>query len=338
MKKEYAKIVMGVDVSKDKLDICILSVNSNFEQKVESTRTFENTQKGIENLIDYWSIKTTNHPNGFIVMESTGTYHEGLAYTLYSRNINVCIELANKIKHFGKSLNVKTKTDKKDSILIAKYGAQNTLRYWQPCSKNELNLKQMTRLRLACSKVLISAKNRMHALSATPVTDPQVLYFVSNEIEFYSAQIAKVDEQIESLIENDDVLKRKSKILMSIPGVGIITTATVIAETGGFQTFYNVRSLVSYAGLDVAHKESGNSSKKPQISKKGNEKLRTGLYMASLSAAHKAQTLIPLYERVCSGNNIKKKGIIAVMRKVLILMYTLWKTEEMYDPEYITKK
>ena len=334
MKKEVVKMVMGIDVSKDKLDTCVMSVDSDFTQKIVSTRSFDNSPSGITALIEYWNKKSCHVAKRFIVMEPTGIYHENLAYKAHSCGLDVCIELANKIAYFIKSLNIKTKTDKSDSIAIARYGAQNNVKLWSPFSTNELKLKHLTRFRDSTLRSLISAKNRHHAYVVAHETDDYILDSVKSEIQFFEQQRINVDKQIQELIKSDKKLSHKVNVLMSIPGVGIITTATVIAETGGFQTFENVRSLVSYAGLDIAHKESGGNSKKPQISKRGNSRLRKVLFMPSLSVASKADTIAPVYDRICEEKKIKMKGIVAVMRKTLVLMYTLWKSEEMYDPNH----
>ncbi len=337
MKTECIRVVMGVDVSMDKLDICIIEVTPDLKQKIKGTRSFVNSKKGVEALCGYWRDKSRHNPNAYVVMEPTGTYHENLAYELYERGFRVCIELANKIKHFSKSLNIKTKTDKSDAMVIARYGAQQDLAIWQPFSENERTLKQLTRLNLTIKGNLIAAKNRMHALKATDMTHEDVLQFVEQEIEFLTQYVKKISEQIEGVIASDKELNRKMEIIKTIPGVSTITAATVIAETGGFQTFSNARSLVSYAGLDVTHNESGTIKKKTYISKRGNSRLRTALFMPSLSTATHAKTLASFYERIIDRHNgqMKKVGLTAVMRKLLVLIYTLWKSEEVYDPHYI---
>lgn len=334
MKKEVVRMIMGIDVSKDKLDTCVMSVDPDNNQKIVSTRAFNNSPSDISALIEYWNKKSSHVANRFIIMEPTGIYHENLAYKAHSCGLNVCIELANKIAYFIKSLNIKTKTDKSDSIAIARYGARNDVKFWAPCSKNELNLKHLTRYRDSILRCLISAKNREHAYDIAHETDEYILDSIKDEIRFYEQQKIAVDKQIQDLIKSDKELSHKVNILMSIPGVGIITTATVIAETGGFQTFKSVRSLVSYAGLDVAHKESGTIAKQSRISKRGNCRLRKALFMPSLSVASKADTIAPVYDRICEEKKIKMKGVVAVMRKTLVLMYTLWKSEEMYDPNH----
>src|SRR5690606_28410827 len=112
------------------------------------------------------------------------------------------------------------------------------------------------------------------------------------------------------------------------------TIVKVLAETNGFLLFDSIRQLVSYAGLDVVQDQSGNQTGKTKISKKGNAHLRQSLYMAALSAGKYNPVLKPFYERMKEKLPAKKQGIVALMRKLLILINTLWKTEEEYDPKY----
>ena len=116
--------------------------------------------------------------------------------------------------------------------------------------------------------------------------------------------------------------------------IGFITIIKVLTETNGFLLFNSIRQLVSYAGLDVIEKESGKYKGKTKISKKGNARIRSALYMPAMSAARNNKTLKVFYNRVNEGRTIKKQGLIAVMRKLLILIYTLWKKEEEYIENY----
>ena len=98
--------------------------------------------------------------------------------------------------------------------------------------------------------------------------------------------------------------------------------------------FKNIRQLVSYSGLDIVSKESGNHQGKTRISKKGNARIRAALYMPAMTASRHNKTLKVFYEHINQGRTIKKQGLIAVMRKLLILIYTLWKKEEAYVENY----
>src|SRR5699024_7911840 len=127
---------------------------------------------------------------------------------------------------------------------------------------------------------------------------------------------------------------KKVRNIETIKGVGFITVIKVLAETNGFLLFKNIRQLVSYAGLDVVKKESGSYKGKPRISKKGNARLRSALYMPAVTASIHNRNLKAFYERINTNREVKKHGIIAVMRKLLILIYTLWKKEEPYQIDY----
>lgn len=121
-----------------------------------------------------------------------------------------------------------------------------------------------------------------------------------------------------------------------IKGVAFITVIKILAETNGFLLFKNIRQLVSYAGLDVIENESGGYKGKTKISKKGNARIRAALYMPAMTASHHNQNLKTFYERINEGRTIKRQGLIAVMRKLLILIYTLYKNDETYIENYIT--
>ena len=93
---------------------------------------------------------------------------------------------------------------------------------------------------------------------------------------------------------------------------------------------------MSYAGLDVAFKESGKFKGQTKISKKGNARIRQCLYMPALSATNHNEKIMELYERIIERNpTIKMKGVVAGMRKLLILIFVLWKKNEAYNPQYV---
>jgi transposase len=114
---------------------------------------------------------------------------------------------------------------------------------------------------------------------------------------------------------------------------------TVLAETNGFELIRNKSQLSSYAGLDVKEKQSGTSVKgKPRISKKGNRNLRKSMHLPALTAVKWDDNFRGIYARLVSKHGIKMKAVVAVQRKILELMYTLYKTKTMYDPNYKDKK
>ncbi|MBD99111.1 MAG: hypothetical protein CMO34_04640 [Verrucomicrobia bacterium] len=157
----------------------------------------------------------------------------------------------------------------------------------------------------------------------------------SKLIKEIDKQIATVKVEIENLINKDEHLKSKVDKLLSIKGVGVLTVATIIAETLGFQFVKNVKQLASYAGYDVVQRESGTSIKgKTKISKKGNRYIRNALYFPAMVACRYNESLKNTYIRIIEKKPSKMVGQIAIQRKLLILLYTLWKKDEMFIENY----
>jgi transposase len=150
--------------------------------------------------------------------------------------------------------------------------------------------------------------------------------------------LEKVEEAISETVKQNEVLKQKVELLCSIKGVGELTAATIIAETNGFALFENQKQLESYSGYDVIENQSGDHVGKTKISKKGNSHIRRILHMASLNVVtYNVKPFVNLYERVYPKTNIKMKGYVAVQRKLLVILYTLYKKNQKFDPNYLEK-
>lgn len=142
-------------------------------------------------------------------------------------------------------------------------------------------------------------------------------------------------KEIESLVKSDVDLYNKIKKLETIKGVGFMTIVIVIAETQGFELITSRKQLASYAGLDVIERQSGTSvSGKTRISKKGNSRIREALYFPAMVASRYNIPLKEYYGRILLKNPKEKMiGITALQRKLLLLIYTLWKNNEEFKKE-----
>jgi transposase len=120
------------------------------------------------------------------------------------------------------------------------------------------------------------------------------------------------------------------QFLLSIKGVGMITAATIVAETNGFAAIESIKQLTAYAGLDVRISESGKWKGKSTISKCGNSYIRRVLYMPTLSKISNDEATKKAYQRLKEKKGIGMIAVVACMRKLLALMYTLWKKQEMF--------
>jgi transposase len=328
------KSVVGIDIAKDKFDICLKTRKQDGRIAIKGSTKFENTGEGITRFME-WVNKRVKDTSCLFVMEATGVYYEDLAYFLYEQKQKVCVVLANTVKHYAKSMNVKTKTDKVDAGVLASMGMERELGAWQPMSPQYKNLRDLNRLRMAYKKDLVRSKSQLHAMQSSHHKLEVVVSIHKDQISFYEKTIGKLGKQIEKELDKDKTLLERIEKVSTAKGVGMDTVVSIICETNGFELFHNMRQVVSYAGLDVKFNESGSYRGKTSISKKGNARIRQALYMPALCAIQHNKPIKSLYERVCEKNpTVKQKGVVASMRKLLLLIYTLWKKNEAYDENY----
>jgi transposase len=149
----------------------------------------------------------------------------------------------------------------------------------------------------------------------------------------------EVKNDINVIVKSDENLKKEIDIICTLPGVGELTAVIVLAETNGFELIRNKRQLTSYAGLDIKEKQSGTSIKgKPRISKKGNRSLRKAMHFPALVAVKWDKNFRELYARIVSKHGIKMKALVAVQRKILEMIFIVFKNKTIYDKEYENKK
>lgn len=331
-----SKLIIGIDVAKDQFKSCILSEGSRGGSKIKGSRTFNNTLNGYAKLLEWVEKRIKPHHDLILyVMEATGVYYENLAYYLHDNNQQVSVLLPNTVKYFAKSLNIVSKTDKIDAQVIAQLGIERNLETWEPMYPEYRTLKSLNRKRLSLIKQKKRAKSQLHAMNHAHKTPKSVIDITENQIRFYEDEITVLEEQIEAVVKSNEELYERVNKVATLKGVGRITIITIICETNGFHLVRNMRQLVSYAGLDIVYNESGNFKGKTKISKRGNSRIRECLYMPALAAKQYNQKLKNLNDRVIAKNpKIKQKGTVACMRKLLILVYTLWNKNEAYDKTY----
>ncbi len=198
-----------------------------------------------------------------------------------------------------------------------------------------LQLRNLTRYHLQLQEQKTALGNIKHSKEAANEVQAFILQSNKKLIKQIDTQIKYCKDQIEKLIKSDANLSLKVEKLMTIKGVGLMTIATITAETLGFEHFNSAKQVVSYAGYDVVQRESETSIKgKTRISKKGNRYIRNALYFPAMVATRFNSDLKASYLRIISKKTSKMIGQVAIQRKLLVLIYTLWKTDTIYKQEY----
>jgi len=180
--------------------------------------------------------------------------------------------------------------------------------------------------------------NRQSAIDSSSYLGKRATKRHQRRLQLINEQIAAIEQEMHDLVKGDAVLGERIGHLESIPGVSFISAATVVGETLGFESISNAKQLTSYAGYDVVLKESGRFKGKTKISKKGNSHIRAVLHMPSMACVRFNPTLKLFYNRIKPNKAKPMVALVAVQRKLLVLMYTLWKKEEDYDAEFEKKK
>ena len=271
-------------------------------------------------------------------MEATGVYHEDIAYYLYNQGYDVCIMQSGRVKKYAQSLDQRSKTDALDSKMLSMLGCERNLTPWTPPSETLQELKFLSRERSRLVKERSIEKNQYHAMNAASYGHKKAIKRYKKRIQLLNSQITEIESEMQEIVNKDVVLSDKINYLTSIPGLSFISVATVVAETSGFSLFTSGKQLVSYSGYDVVLRESGNYKGKTKISKKGNKHIRAILHMPSMAAIRLNPTLKPFYERLKPTKAKPLVAVVAVQRKLLLMMYSLWKNNQYYDPKHEIKK
>jgi len=336
------KKVIGVDISKDSITVRFGTLDTEMTQVISKPFTFTNNTAGFKELLKTISkvhyfkseeLSSKDIPIWF-VMEATGVYYENLAYFLTENKFSISVVLANKIKNFAKTLENKSKTDDIDAANQTKWGLEKPLKAWVPPSKVFKELKELTREHLSINKSITQLKNKLHAKGYSYEANKETVKRLNQHKKFLQQQLKQVKNQILALVKSDNELDEKIKTVATINGVGVMTVIKVIAETDAFALIKNKNQLASYAGYDIVQDQSGTHKGKTKISKKGNAEIRSALYMPALSAIKYNKNLKQLYIRLCKIKINKKIAIIAVARKLLLLIYSLWKKNEKFIQNY----
>ena len=129
-----------------------------------------------------------------------------------------------------------------------------------------------------------------------------------------------------------------SHSLLSIKGVGIVTTAVIIGEVGDFKSFQYAGQLIKLAGLNLYEISSGIHKGSRRITKRGRPLLRKALFFAALNAGKEGGILRSEYQKLSSGHKPKMKAVVAIMKKLLKIMFALVRDNTEYQTEYSIKK
>jgi transposase len=269
-----------------------------------------------------------------IVMEATGSYWITLAVTLHQAGYVVSVVNPARVHDYVKSLPRKGKTDPLDAGYLTQFAAERRPDPWTPPPAVYHELRQRLAARDALLEMRKLAQNHRHALSQWPIVVDSVLAQLDESIADLNRRMRQLEEEL-AVILQDGAWAESAALVLSISGIGLVTAAWLLVTTLNFTIAPTPESLAAYAGLAPLPYDSGSSVRgRRQIGPGGNRRLRTALYLATLSAARHNPVIRPFYQRLCAAGKPKKVARCAAARKLLQLAWAVVKHKRPFDPAY----
>jgi transposase len=314
-------IALGIDIGKEYFD-CEL-----FDKATLAHKKFHNTTTGFEQMVRW--LRNRKVTKVHACMEATGGFSEDLASYLQDRGHVVSIVNPLQIHAFGEAELSRTKTDKADAGLIARFCKAMNPEPWDAPTPNERRLRQLVRRRRSLVEMATQERNRLEAPGHESVTES-----ISSLVEYLSDEIAAIEEQIKATIDEDNDLKGQRDLIQSIPGIGPTTSATLLGETPHITKFESSKALAAFAGVCPHERQSGTSVRSSHVTRIGNRAIRKTLYMAAQSARRCNPIIQAFEQRLVARGKRPKQIIVAVMRKLLVLVFGVLKTRRAFDPTW----
>jgi transposase len=322
--------VVGIDVSKSKLDIALLK-NGKLKSKV-----LPNSRDGHAELTKWLKNQDVPLDQVHICMESTGVYSEPVALALNDMGMKVSVVNPASIKGFGQSLNIRNKNDKADAAVIARYCAAMSPALWQAPSHEQRQLRAWNEHLASLKDIRQQQANRIEALEFANQTE--VAAHAKTHLDWLDKQIKQLENDIDDHIDRHPDLRHDAELIESIPGLGRGTAAKVLGRVGNLRRFGSAKELAAYIGVTPRQRQSGSSVRgRTTISRMGCRDLRAALYMPALTAIRKNPLLSEFANRLQSTGMAKMAVIAAVMRKLVHQMYGVVRSGKPFDPNHMGK-
>jgi transposase len=316
--------VLGIDIAKAKFDIVLLRPNGNATHKI-----FANTPAGFAQL-QRW-LQQNKVPQVHACLEATGTLGEALALFLFEAGHIVSVVNPAIIANYAKSQLSRTKTDKTDAHLIARFCSKEQPPAWTPAPVEVRELQALVRRLEALHEMLQMENNRLAAGIGSQV----VAGAVQEHIAYLQEQIKQTKTLVRKHIEQHPGLKKQRDLLVSIPGIAQTTAAALLAELGDvLSQFSGARQVAAFAGVIPRLRNSGTKKGHVCLSKLGTGRLRRALYFPAITAVRYNPPIRALSERLSAKGKCKLLIIGAAMRKLLHLVYGVLKSGKPFDPNF----
>lgn len=312
MQKNSYKFYIGIDISKDKLDI--------FSTGPSGELSVTNSEEGIKELIDRCD---SEFHDGLIIMEASGGYEQLSLKSLSKRGYSVALANAKRVRDYAKSQGILAKTDKIDARIICRFGMHSELKVYQVKDAESELKRDLSDRREQLIKLIVIEKQRYEKASN------QMKKSIARVIKMLEKELEKIDLELKNRIKQDPAVQAVIERLGTVPGIGetIATQLHIhLPELGKVSD----KSIAALSGLAPFNHESGRYKGKRKISG-GRFGIRKCLFLAALTAIRYNKKIKAFYERLLANGKSKMVAIVACMRKLIVILNIMMKKEVVWQ-------
>jgi transposase len=296
------KIFVGIDVSKKILDVYVRSL--------KLSKCFSNCPEGIKALLEF----LLELEPSVVLLEATGGLEQKAARAMLVSSLRVSVINPKRARGFANACD-SAKTDKIDAAMLADfaYAFEDKLQFMVLSDESSLKIKALSTRRRQLLKMQTQEKNRLKWVDEQIFIDS-----IKNMIQFLEQQISEIDSVITGLINENDKWNQKTKILISIPGIGKVTANVIIASLPELGAIAK-KKVAKLVGVAPINSDSGDHKGKRSI-KGGRFPVRASLYMATLSATRYNPKIKAFYQKLLAKGKAKKVALTACMHKLIHIL------------------
>ena len=299
---------VGIDVSKDRLDVAVLG-----EEQVWQV---DNSQKGITELVQ----RMLELQPKLIVVEATGGYQRPVVEALFHAGLVVAVVNPARVRQFARACGLLAKTDKLDAQVLAVFGQRVQPKPYCGKSEAEKQLSALLVRRKQLEEMLKAEQNRLRTIS------PVLRGCVERIITILKEEKKRLEEQIEKFMREQKAWQEQREILGSAPGVGKVTTATLLADLPELGKM-DRKKIAALVGVAPMNYDSG-KKRGYRKTKGGRTDVRSILYMSTLVATRHNPVIRTQYQHLLKRGKLKKVALTACMRKFLTILNAMVRDQQ----------
>ena len=311
-------IFVGIDVAKDRLDLA--------RSDQSDTLTVANDPAGIRGLVETFHSAVL----AAIVVEATGGLERPLVDALLDAGLPVAVVNPGRVRHFAKAMGILAKTDAIDARVLMDFARKAAPQLAAKRSKSQAELDALVTCRRQLLQVRTEQSNRLQTTTST-----QAKKAIQAVLKTLDKQITSLNDQIAKLIASDDDMNHQYQLLKSVPGVGAVTSSTLLAELRELGTT-DRRQISALAGVAPYNRDSGRSRGKRSIHG-GRASVRSALYMATITAIRCNPIIKTFAQRLQKAGKLPKVIIVACMRKLVSILNVMLKENIKWDQLNLVK-